>query len=103
MTLTELKYLVTLAELGHFGKAADACHVSQPTLSIALKKLEDNLGVTLIERSKSRIVPSATGEAIIQQAKEVLKQASIIKDIAHSGKTAVSSPLKIGAIFTVGP
>ena len=103
MTLTELKYLVTLAELGHFGKAAEACHVSQPTLSIALRKLEDNLGVTLIERSKSRIVPSATGEAIIQQAKEVLKQASIIKDIAHSGKNALSSPLKIGAIFTVGP
>ena len=103
MTLTELKYLVTLAELGHFGKAAEACHVSQPTLSIALKKLEENLGVTLIERSKSRIVPTSNGEAIIQQAKEVLKQAALIKEIAHSGNNALNSPLKLGAIFTIGP
>lgn len=103
MTLTELRYLVTLAELGHFGKAAEACHVSQPTLSIALKKLEENLGVTLIERSKARIVPTSTGEAIIKQAREVLRQASLIKDIAHSGKNSLTSPLKIGAIFTIGP
>ncbi len=103
MTLTELRYLVTLAELGHFGKAAEACHVSQPTLSIALKKLEESLDVTLIERSKTRIVPTSTGEAIIKQAKEVLRQASLIKDIAHSGKNSLSSPFKLGAIFTIGP
>ncbi|MCK5881322.1 MAG: LysR family transcriptional regulator [Sinobacterium sp.] len=103
MTLTELRYLVTLADLGHFGKAAEACHVSQPTLSIALKKLEENLGVILIERSKTRIVPTSTGEAIIKQAKEVLRQASLIKDIAQSGKKSLNSPLKIGAIFTIGP
>ena len=103
MTLTELRYLVTLAELGHFGKAAEACHVSQPTLSIALKKLEEDLGITLIERSKARIVPTSTGEAIIKQAREVLRQASLIKEIAHSGKGSLNSPLKIGAIFTIGP
>ncbi len=103
MTLTELKYLVTLAELGHFGKAAEACHVSQPTLSIALKKLEESLDLTLIERSKNKIVPTSTGEAIIKQAKVVLHQAAMIKDIADTGKNALTSPLKVGAIFTIGP
>jgi len=103
MTLTELRYLVTLAELGHFGKAAEACHVSQPTLSIALKKLEESLGVTLIERSKSRIVPTSTGEAIVKQAKEVLRQAALIKDIASTGQNALQTPLRVGAIFTIGP
>jgi LysR family hydrogen peroxide-inducible transcriptional activator len=92
-----------LAELGHFGKAAEACHVSQPTLSIALKKLEESLGVTLIERSKQRILPTAVGEQVIQQAKVVLGQAALIQDIAASGKNALASPLKIGAIYTVGP
>lgn len=103
MTLTELRYLVTLAETGHFGKAAAACHVSQPTLSIALKKLEESLGTVLIERSKNQIIPTAVGEKVIAQAKIVLGQAAMIEDIAKAGKNALTSPLKIGAIYTVGP
>ncbi|HEY9032536.1 MAG TPA: hydrogen peroxide-inducible genes activator [Pseudomonadales bacterium] len=103
MTLTELRYLVTLARTGHFGKAAEACHVSQPTLSIALKKLEDELGVALIERSKNRIVPTAVGEQIIRQADKVLGQVQVIHELADAGKDSLASPLRLGAIFTIGP
>lgn len=103
MTLTELRYLVTLAQTGHFGKAAEACHVSQPTLSIALKKLEEELGVTLIERSKNHILPTPVGEKVINQAKLVLSQTKVIEDIANAGKDSLGSPLRLGAIYTIGP
>lgn len=103
MTLNELRYLVALDATGHFGKAAENCFVSQPTLSIALKKLEEDLGVVLFERSKTQVLPTAVGKRIIEQAKIVLAQANIIKEIAASGQDALGSPLRIGAIYTVGP
>lgn len=103
MTLTELRYIVTLAQEQHFGRAADRSHVSQPTLSIAVKKLEDELGVALFERSKTRVYPTPLGEQIVSQAQRVLEQAAAIKDIAISGKDQLSTPLHVGAIFTIGP
>lgn len=103
MTLTELRYLVTLAQTGHFGKAAELCHVSQPTLSIALKKLEEELGVALIERTKNGVLTTKVGEQIVAQAKVVLAQAHVIEEMANSGKDALGSPLRLGAIFTIGP
>lgn len=103
MTLTELRYIVTLAQEQHFGRAAERCHVSQPTLSIAVKKLEDELGVAIFERSKSRVYPTPLGDQIISQAQRVLEQAATIKDIATSGQDQLSSPLHVGAILTVGP
>jgi LysR family hydrogen peroxide-inducible transcriptional activator len=103
MTLTELRYIVTLAQEQHFGHAADRCNVSQPTLSVAVKKLEDELGIALFERSKTRVSPTPMGEQIVAQAQKVLEQAAAIKDIASSGKDQLSSPLKVGAIFTIGP
>lgn len=103
MTLTELRYIVTLAQEQHFGRAADRCHVSQPTLSVAVKKLEDELDVALFERSKTRVSPTPMGEQIVAQAQKVLEEASSIKDIASMGKDQLSSPLKVGAIFTIGP
>lgn len=103
MTLTELRYIVTLAQEQHFGRAAERCHVSQPTLSVAVKKLEDELGVVLFERSKTRVSPTPMGEQIVTQSQSVLEQASAIKDIASSGKDQLNSPLKVGAIFTIGP
>lgn len=103
MTLTELRYIVTLAQEQHFGRAADRCYVSQPTLSIAVKKLEDELGVALFERTKSRVQPTPLGEQIIAQANLVLEQTAAIKDLAEAGKDQLSSPLSVGAIFTVGP
>ncbi|MES2822607.1 MAG: hydrogen peroxide-inducible genes activator [Pseudomonadota bacterium] len=103
MTLTELRYIVTLAQEQHFGRAAERCFVSQPTLSIAVKKLEDELGVALFERTKSRVQPTPLGEQIVTQANLVLEQTATIKDMANAGKDQLSSPLAVGAIFTIGP
>jgi LysR family hydrogen peroxide-inducible transcriptional activator len=103
MTLTELRYVVTLARERHFGRAAERCHVSQPTLSVAVKKLEDELGIPLFERSKSSIRVTEVGQRIIEQAQRVLDQVGIIKDMAQDGKNQLNSPLKVGAIYTIGP
>lgn len=103
MTLTELRYIVTLAQEHHFGRAAERCFVSQPTLSVAVKKLEEELGVALFERSKSTVQVTPLGEQIVEQAQRVLEQSSIIKELANAGKDQLSSPLRVGAIFTIGP
>ena len=103
MTLTELRYIVTLAQQQHFGQAAEKCHVSQPTLSIAVKKLEQELGVELFERSKNRVRPTPVGEQVIAQAQRVLEECSTIQDIASAGKDQLNNPLQVGAIFTIGP
>jgi LysR family transcriptional regulator, hydrogen peroxide-inducible genes activator len=103
MTLTELRYIVALHQTGHFGKAADRCHVSQPTLSIAIKKLEDELAVALFERSRNQVRATPLGLKIIQQAQAVLEQANQIRELADQGKDPLGSRLSVGAIFTVGP
>lgn len=103
MTLTELRYIVTLAREKHFGRAAERCHVSQPTLSVAVKKLEEELGIPLFERSKSSIRVTETGQRIIQQAQRVLDQVGLIRDMAQDGKNQLNAPLKVGAIYTIGP
>jgi len=103
MTLTELRYIVTLAREKHFGRAAERCHVSQPTLSVAVKKLEDELGVAIFERSKGSIRVTDVGQRIVEQSQHVLDQAGIIPDLAQDGKNQLNSPLKVGAIFTIGP
>ncbi len=103
MTLTELRYIVTLAQEQHFGHAAERCHVSQPTLSIAVKKLEEELDTAIFERTKSRVSPTPLGQKIVSQAQKVLEQSAAIKDIASEGRNQLVSPLHIGAIFTIGP
>lgn len=103
MTLTELRYIVTLAQQQHFGQAAELCHVSQPTLSIAVKKLEQELGVELFERSKNSVRPTPIGEQVVAQAQRVLEESASIKDIASAGKDQLKTPLHVGAIFTIGP
>lgn len=103
MTLTELRYIVTLSQERHFGRAAERCFVSQPTLSVAVKKLEEELGVALFERSKSTVQVTPMGERIVNQASRVLEQANVIKELASEGKDQLSSPLRIGAIYTIGP
>jgi LysR family hydrogen peroxide-inducible transcriptional activator len=103
MTLTELKYIVSLAQEKHFGRAADACRVSQPTLSVAIKKLEDRLNVAIFERNKQGVTVTPVGEQIIAQANKVLEESLKIEDIALSGKNQLASPLKLGVIFTIGP
>jgi LysR family transcriptional regulator, hydrogen peroxide-inducible genes activator len=103
MTLTELKYIVTLAQERHFGHAAERCFVSQPTLSVAVKKLEEELGVPLFERSKSAVQLTPIGEKVVEQARKVLEQAATIKEMAQQGKDQLTSPLRVGAIYTIGP
>ncbi|MBN8749042.1 Hydrogen peroxide-inducible genes activator [Xylophilus ampelinus] len=103
MTLTELKYIVAVARERHFGKAAEACYVSQPTLSVAIKKLEDELEVKLFERSAGEVAVTPLGEQIVQQAQTVLDQAASIKEIAKRGKDPLAGPLNLGVIYTIGP
>ncbi len=103
MTLTELKYLVALARERHFGRAADACFVSQPTLSVAIKKLEDELEVKLFERGGAEVGVTPLGEQIVRQAQQVLEQAQAIRDIAARGHDPVAGPLRLGVIHTIAP
>ena len=103
MTLTELKYIVAVAREKHFGRAADACYVSQPTLSVAIKKLEEELDVKIFERSAGEVSVTTLGEAIVRQAQSVLEQAAEIKEIAKRGKDPLSGALTLGVIYTIGP
>lgn len=103
MTLTELRYIVAVAREGHFGRAAEACHVSQPTLSLGVKKLEEELGVTLFERGHHEVVVTATGRKVVEQAARTLKEAKAVKDIARQPLAPLEGPLRIGSIHTVGP
>ena len=103
MTLTELRYVVAVARERHFGRAAESCFVSQPTLSVAIRKLEDELGVTLFERGGSEVGVTSIGTQIVEQAKRVLEQSAAIKEIAKSGKDPLNEPLRLGIIYTIGP
>ncbi|MFN4266337.1 MAG: LysR substrate-binding domain-containing protein [Aquabacterium sp.] len=103
MTLTELRYIVAVAREKHFGRAAEACFVSQPTLSVAVKKLEEELDVKLFERGSAEITVTPLGDEIIRQAQSVLEQAQAIKEIAKRGKDPLGGPLRLGVIYTIGP
>jgi len=103
MTLTELRYIVAVARERHFGHAAQACFVSQPTLSVAVKKLEEELGVTLFERGPGEVTVTPAGQRIVEQAQRVLEEASRIKDLAAAGRDPLAGPLGLGAIYTIGP
>jgi LysR family hydrogen peroxide-inducible transcriptional activator len=103
MTLTELRYIVAVARERHFGNAAKTCFVSQPTLSVAIKKLEEELGVALFERASGEIAPTAVGERVIEQAQRVLEQSQAIKEIAKRGQDPLQGPLRIGVIYTIAP
>ena len=103
MTLTELRYIVALARERHFGRAAEKSFVSQPTLSVAVKKLEDELGVTLFERGGAEVTVTPVGARIVEQAQRVLEEAAAIKNLATAGKDELAAPLRFGAIYTIGP
>ncbi|WP_158904332.1 hydrogen peroxide-inducible genes activator [Burkholderia sp. L27(2015)] len=103
MTLTELKYIVAVARERHFGRAAEACFVSQPTLSVAIKKLEDELNIQIFERGTSEVSVTQIGEQIVAQAQRVLEQTLAIKEIAKQGKDPLLGPLRLGVIYTIGP
>lgn len=103
MTLTEFRYIVAVARERHFGRAAEACFVSQPTLSVAIKKLEDELNVQIFERSGAELTITPLGQGIIHQAQKVLEEAQVIKHIAQHGQDPLSGPVRLGAIYTIAP
>ncbi len=103
MNLRDLKYLVAVADIHHFGQAADRCFVSQPTLSGQIKKLEEELGVTLFERTKRSVETTPLGEAIVAQARQVLEQADALLQLAQSHQDPLVGPLRMGAIPTLSP
>jgi LysR family hydrogen peroxide-inducible transcriptional activator len=103
MNLQELRYLVAIAEQRHFGRAAVACHVSQPTLSSQIKKLEDELGVTLLERTNKRVALTPAGGQILQHARRALAEAAQIEAVARAARDPLIGPLKLGAIPTLAP
>lgn len=103
MTLTDLRYVVALARERHFGRAARKCHVSQPTLSVALKKVEQQIGALLFERSSNEVRLTPLGEQVAAQAERVLEEATKLDEIAQQGKDPLVGPLRLGAIYTIAP
>ena len=103
MTLTELKYIVAVARERHFGKAAETCFVSQPTLSVAVKKLEEELDLKLFERSANEVTVTPLGGEVVRQAMAVLEQVASIREIAKRGKDPLTGALRLGVIYTIAP
>ena len=103
MTLQDLRYAVTLAETRNFARAAKACYVSQPTLSTQIKKLEDELGLALFERTNKRVMPTPAGFELIVQARVVLEEAEKLQQMAQQALDPMAGPLRLGVIPTLGP
>lgn len=103
MKLTELRYIVALAQEGSFSRAAERCSVSQPTLSVAVARFEDELGVQLFERGRSQVTPTAIGIQVVAQARQAIEEAEKIRQIALRGRDQLEGPLRLGVIHTIGP
>ena len=103
MNLQDLRYLVALAEHRHFGRAAEACHISQPTLSSQIRKLEEELGVILLERTNKRVDLTPVGSQILTHAQEALAQAAQMESVARAARDPLVGPLKLGVIPTLAP
>ncbi|HEX5756741.1 MAG TPA: DNA-binding transcriptional regulator OxyR [Arenimonas sp.] len=103
MNLRDLRYLVALAELRHFGRAAEACHVSQPTLSTQLKKLEDELGVTLVERAPRHVMLTPAGQDIVLRARRVLAEVEQMRETARRSVDPEAGSVRLGLFPTLGP
>ena len=103
MTLTELKYITAVARTKHFGQAAQDCFVSQPTLSVAIRKLEEELAVTIFERNRTEVTITPLGERLVEQARKVLESAEELKNIVSEQSDQCGTPLKLGVIYTIGP
>ena len=103
MTLNELRYIVAVAQEKSFGRAAQRCFISQPALSVAIQKLEEELQTQLFERGKSEVTVTPVGERIVEQAHKVLEEAARIRDIAQAGRNQLAGLFRLGAIYTVAP
>jgi LysR family hydrogen peroxide-inducible transcriptional activator len=103
MTLSELKFVIAVAKERNFRRASEKCFVSQPALSLAIKKLEDDLGVLIFERSRTDVSPTPIGEQIISQAIRALEEVALIREIAQQGNNQLSGALRLGLIYSIGP
>ncbi len=103
MNIRDLKYIIALADYSHFGKAAKACFVSQPALSMQIQKLEDNLGIKLFERTNKKVITTDAGKEIIKHARNIIREAKDIEDIAKTMQSPLSGNIKIGAFPTLAP
>ena len=103
MNLRDLKYIIAVAETHHFGKAAERCFVSQPTLSGQIRKLEDELGVAIFERTNRSVEITPVGEEILGHARQIMEQADVIQQLARAHQDPLAGPLRIGAIPTLSP
>ncbi|MBE7212171.1 MAG: hydrogen peroxide-inducible genes activator [Gluconacetobacter diazotrophicus] len=103
ISLRELQYALAVAELGHFGRAAERCGVSQPALSEQLRKLENSLGLTLFERGRGGAHPTRAGEPVLKQAAAVMREADALLRMARAGNGALDGPVELGVIPTLGP
>ena len=103
MTFNELRYLVAVAQEKSFGRAAQRCFVSQPALSVAIQKLEEELGAQLFERGKTEVTVTPVGERIVEQAQKVLEEAARIRDLAQTGRNQLVGLFRLGVIYTVAP
>jgi LysR family hydrogen peroxide-inducible transcriptional activator len=103
VNLRDLRYLVALADERHFGRAAERCFVSQPTLSAQIRKLERHLGVSLVERQPRRIALTPTGQKVVERARRLLQESDAIVELAQTGRDPLAGELRVGLIPTVGP
>ena len=103
MNIRDLEYLVALSEFKHFRRAADSCNVSQPTLSGQIRKLEDELGIILLERTSRKVLFTQSGMLLVDQARTVLREVKLLKEMASNQGKEMTGPLHIGLIPTVGP
>jgi LysR family transcriptional regulator, hydrogen peroxide-inducible genes activator len=103
MTLSELRYIVAVANERSFGRAARRCFVSQPALSVAIQKLEEELGARLFERGKNEVTVTPVGARVVEQAQKVLEEAARIRELAQAGRNQLEGVLKLGVIYTVAP
>lgn len=102
MTLTELRYIIAVARIKHFGRAAEECCVSQPTLSVGIRKLEDSLGISIFERGRAEVKITPIGQSIINQAQKALTEIDLITQIANASKNQLKDPIKIASSYTIG-
>lgn len=103
MTLTQLSYIIAVDKYRHFATAAEKSFVTQPTLSMQIQKLEEELGIIIFDRSKSPVVPTEIGEKVIKKAKEILRESKNLRDIANFREDILRGPFRVGIISTVAP
>ena len=103
MTLNELKYVAAVARTQHFSQAAELCHISQPSLSIAIKKLENELGITIFRRGKRKVDITKDGEAVVEQCQRVLEEVEKLSYLKNKKRSPLEGVIRLGAIFTIGP